>query len=334
MIKISIVSTVYNKEKFLKKHVSSLINQSIKEVEFIFVNDGSTDNSLDILNNLTKNDSRVKIINQSNQGPNIARKEGFKVAHGEYVYFIDSDDSISGNNVLQNLCNIIDKNKPDCICAQIINQYDNKDVVDLCIYGTNLVEKKYPISYMYDKLFRPSLCYKIFKRELISDDDFVNERNFEDCYFSYSVLNKCKSIYTYPKAIYKVNRKNENNNSLSSNLDTSKTNNKYNLLKKIQFNFRNFDISIKKMYTKTFLDDLNLSCLLNYREAKELIRILQHEKSNVSFDNELITSNHYKRIKIFRCFYLNIITNRIISYYKSGVLGLKIIVKKIIGVKK
>ena len=87
MPKLSIVVPIYNMEKYLKQCLNSCINQTLKDIEIICVNDGSTDNSLNIIREYAAKDSRIKIINQDNQGLSMARNNGFDIASGEYVLF-------------------------------------------------------------------------------------------------------------------------------------------------------------------------------------------------------------------------------------------------------
>lgn len=115
MLKFSIIVPVYNVEKYLVKCLDSLINQTYTNIEIICINDGSTDNSLKILNEYARVDSRVIVINQENQGVSIARNKGLDTATGDYVFFIDADDWINLNT-----CEIINKK---------ILQYKNPDVI-------------------------------------------------------------------------------------------------------------------------------------------------------------------------------------------------------------
>lgn len=94
MPKISVIIPVYNVEKYLAECLTSVVNQTFKDIEIICVNDGSTDNSPKILDEFAQKDSRIKIINQENQGLSAARNTGLDVATGEYVSFIDSDDFV------------------------------------------------------------------------------------------------------------------------------------------------------------------------------------------------------------------------------------------------
>ena len=89
---VSVVVPVYNTSRFLRQCVDSLINQTWKDVEFIFVDDGSTDGSLEILKEYQKRDARIKVLEQKNLHAGVARNNGMKQATGKYIIFLDSDD--------------------------------------------------------------------------------------------------------------------------------------------------------------------------------------------------------------------------------------------------
>ena len=98
-IKFSIIVPVYNVEKFLRESLDSIVAQTLKDFEVICVNDGSTDNSLEILNEYANNDSRIKVISQENQGQGVARNNAIDIAQGEYLLFVDPDDFIESNTL-------------------------------------------------------------------------------------------------------------------------------------------------------------------------------------------------------------------------------------------
>ena len=91
-IKVSVIVPVYNAEEHLSQCLDTIVNQTLKEIEIICVDDGSTDHSLEILNQYAQKDIRIKVIRQKNQYAGVARNNGLKVAQGEYVIFLDSDD--------------------------------------------------------------------------------------------------------------------------------------------------------------------------------------------------------------------------------------------------
>jgi glycosyltransferase involved in cell wall biosynthesis len=92
---VSVIVPVYNTEKYLKKCIDSILNQTYKEIELILVDDGSTDNSLEILREYERQDTRVFVIPQENKGVSGARNRGLEAARGKYIGFVDSDDYIS-----------------------------------------------------------------------------------------------------------------------------------------------------------------------------------------------------------------------------------------------
>ena len=89
---VTIIIPVYNAEPYLNEAILSAINQTYKNTEILIVNDGSTDNSLEIAQRF--NDSRIKIITQKNQGGSIARNRGIQIAQGDYIKFLDADDTL------------------------------------------------------------------------------------------------------------------------------------------------------------------------------------------------------------------------------------------------
>ena len=133
--KVSIIIPVYNCSKFLKKLIDSLKNQTYKNFEVIFINDGSKDNSLSILKKV--DDERFIIIDQKNQGVAVARNNGLKRAKGEYITFVDSDDYI-GPKYLEYLVTNIEKYSVD-LCVMGFQKFtDNYKVYES--YNLKLIE--------------------------------------------------------------------------------------------------------------------------------------------------------------------------------------------------
>lgn len=99
--KISVIVPVYNVEKYLPECLDSIINQTLKDIEIICINDGSLDNSLEILKRYAEKDSRIKIIDKENEGVGKARNDGIRAATGEFIAFMDSDDFYPSDNVLE-----------------------------------------------------------------------------------------------------------------------------------------------------------------------------------------------------------------------------------------
>ena len=107
--KISVIIPVYNTAEYLEKCINCIILQTLSDIEVICINDGSTDNSLDILNTYAEKDKRIIIINQENAGQSVARNIGLDIAQGQYVYFVDSDDTIH-EQTLEIMYRVADRN--------------------------------------------------------------------------------------------------------------------------------------------------------------------------------------------------------------------------------
>ena len=124
MISVSVIMPVYNAEKFLNRSISSFQNQTLESKELICVDDGSTDNSLEILNDFQKEFNNIKIITQENSGPGVARNTGIENAQGEYIAFLDSDDIFLEDTALEEMYNLGIESNDDLICANLrrINQ--------------------------------------------------------------------------------------------------------------------------------------------------------------------------------------------------------------------
>lgn len=134
-IKVSVIIPVYNTEMFIHETLLCILNQTLKEIEIIIVNDGSTDNSLPIIQELAKNDNRIQIYSQKNQGQSTARNIGIKKAHGEYLYFMDSDD-------------ILDTDTLECCYREC-----NSRKADLLFFDADILNPKnnYPLTLSYHR---------------------------------------------------------------------------------------------------------------------------------------------------------------------------------------
>lgn len=122
---ISIVIPVYNIEKYLKRCVDSVIRQTYKNIEIILVNDGSTDNCYKICNEFKNIDKRIRVINKENGGLSSARNAGMQEALGEYIVFVDGDDTIDSNMCKEMLITAINNNVDIVMCDY--NRIDSKD---------------------------------------------------------------------------------------------------------------------------------------------------------------------------------------------------------------
>ena len=121
--KISVIIPIFNEENYLKICLNSVLNQTLKNIEIICIDDGSTDKSPIILKEYEKTDKRLKIISQTNLGSGISRNNGINISKGKYLAFIDSDDFLPNEFTLELLYNKINKNKV-IICGGSLNEFE------------------------------------------------------------------------------------------------------------------------------------------------------------------------------------------------------------------
>lgn len=205
-IKISVMIPVYNTSLYLEKCLRSIMNQSLKEIEIICVNDGSTDNSLEILKELEKEDKRIKIINQTNQGVSKARNEALKIAKGKYCLNIDSDDWIE-SEYLEDMYNIAELNNSDIVISDVIFDFKHtptKNYIskDLDIKNNKSITGKEYIDIFVKDNFYGYTWNKLIKRELyIKNNIWYNEK-----IFIFEDVEVILRLAYYSKRINKLNR--------------------------------------------------------------------------------------------------------------------------------
>jgi glycosyltransferase involved in cell wall biosynthesis len=204
MPKISVVVPVYNVEKYLKGCLDSILNQSYKDFEVICVNDGSTDNSLSILEEYAAKDSRINIITQVNQGLGMARNAGIPAANGDYILFVDSDDYIE-QGMFEHLAQQLTSN-PDVVIfgAKTLNCKNNR------IYKGQYSSKWFKRKFSKHKLFKYHMVAwnKLYRKEFLikNNINFDKVKTGEDqafgikCYvLAQSAIIIKKDFYVYRK---------------------------------------------------------------------------------------------------------------------------------------
>ncbi|MBE5936764.1 MAG: glycosyltransferase [Lachnospiraceae bacterium] len=174
MAKVSVIVPVYNSEQYLIRCLDSLVNQTLKDMEIICINDGSTDSSLDILGKYEKDYNHIKVYSQSNQGLVAARKKGVSLATGNFIGYVDSDDWVEEEMYEQMLVYAEKENADIVTCGYFLEgNYTTKhlDNVEEGLYaGETIGYLRDNTIYNYSKKetgLRGSLWSKLFKREII-----------------------------------------------------------------------------------------------------------------------------------------------------------------------
>lgn len=210
--KISIIVPVYNTGKYLEKCLESIKNQTLSDIEIICINDGSNDDSKQIIENYVLTDSRFKLINQNNKGQSAARNTGIEKAQGEYIGFVDSDDFID-SKMYETLYNNAKKNDTDIsMCSFIMHddknnkESQNDPYMSLNIFPKKLENVIFDYNQTLDFIFRicVSPCNKIYKNDFIKNSKFkfIENLNYEDNVFFLDAYTSAKRVSIIKEPLY------------------------------------------------------------------------------------------------------------------------------------
>ncbi len=205
MAKVSVVVPVYNVEKYLTECLDSIINQTLEDIEIICVNDGSTDSSLEILNNYAQKDKRIIVINKANSGYGNTMNIGINASRGEYIGIIESDD-FADKNMFEDLYKIAKENDADIVKGDWYNYWsknkfsrkNNRISPAKAFKLTNSMQDKSLLR------INPSVWSAIYKR------DFLNKYNirfletpgasYQDLAFSFKIFALAQRVILTDKA--------------------------------------------------------------------------------------------------------------------------------------
>ena len=199
MKKISIIVPVYNSEKYLEKCLDSLINQTFKDLEIILINDGSTDNSQEIINRYKIKDNRIICIKKTNSGQGEARNVGIKNSHGKFIMFVDSDDYVD-LNICKKLYDVAELNNADLVFTDYYEVDERDNIINnQKIKNVSLLDAK--------KLFLTTQfgpCAKLIKSEIIKENKllFPSFRAYEDIGVVPAWGLNSKKIYYLSESLY------------------------------------------------------------------------------------------------------------------------------------
>ena len=204
-IAVSVIIPIFNNEDYLAECLDSVIKQSVKNMEIICINDGSTDSSTSILSTYEKKDKRIKIINQKNLGAGVARNTGLKIAQGKYIFFIDGDDILPNKDSLKKLIAAAEKYKvsiaggsqhkflPDGTIKTKFEEPDSK----LVFAKSGFINY---IDYQYDFGYQRF----VYRKDLLDryDIKFPAYRRFQDPPFFVSAMLQAREFYAIKDCVY------------------------------------------------------------------------------------------------------------------------------------
>lgn len=291
-MKVSVIVPMYNSENTINRCIKSIQNQSYSNIEIIIINDGSTDNSMSIVNEIADSDRRIKLYNIRNKGVSHARNYGLESSTGDFVLFIDSDDYID-EKTIESLCHVINKTDVEIVLFDSVLEtdkgdilkYTNKNILPSFQMNNNQIRKKI-VSWMYGNISNNNIyndlntsdvnldCYNapwgaIYKKELLQDIKFKENLDiYEDLIFNIEVFLKCKSLIYIKNTLYHY---------VCNSHDSLSTRyyNNFVEMKLFQYNLMNNFITE---------DDLpkEFECYLYYRINYEMVSVLINEVRDIS----------------------------------------------------
>lgn len=295
-MKISLIIPAYNVENYITKCINSCLNQNISssDYEIIIINDGSKDKSLEIAQYISDNHNNIHIITQYNQGLSMARNNGLKYAQGEYVWFIDSDDTIV-ENCLKDICNLLN-NKLDILQIQYRYTYDNKNLnkdEQFCEINNIISGKEQTLK---GGIAIPAVS-TIYRRDFLLENNLLFQRGIyhEDSEFKPRVLYLAKSCLSYNKVVYNYYQRAEGSITshfkLKNGIDIITVNN--NLLEFVK------QYNIKSPYKTEFYKHIGMNlntllCGLQQLQKKDKETVINELKKNKHLFHKMLLSKKAK----------------------------------------
>ena len=317
--KVSVIVAAYNIEKYIARCLDSILNQTYKNLEIIVVNDGSSDNTGEIIDKYSERDTRIKVIHKENGGVSSARNKGIDMSTGDYIGFVDGDDTIEPDMYELLVSNAINYNCDISHCGyKLIENQEEK-----LIHGTNQIiiqdRKKGILDLLDGSIVEPGICNKIFKRSIIDDirlDESVKIN--EDLLFNVILFNKSSKSVFYDAAKYNYIKR-EGSATTSSLNNIRKVTDPRNVYKKILEIFKD-DEEILPYAKKMDIDrNINLYNILALEDNIDFINLKNEIKDYIKINQEEVKRNNLisKKTRIMMCgiLYLPLIYSYIYKIY-------------------
>ena len=301
MPKVSIIMPVYNVEDYIEKSIESVINQTLKDIEIIIVNDGSQDNSKELLQKYLKNNNNIIYLEKENGGLSSARNFGIKYATGEYIAFLDSDDFVEVN-MYEEMYNVAKKENADMVECDFIWEYPNKKIKDI---GKLYFSKKEAI-----EKARVVAWNKIIRRDILQKTkiEFPNGLRYEDIEFFYKILPYLDKIsFVKKNFVHYVQRQNSIVN--TQNIRTKEIFNVFNNVIKYYKEkniYEEYKEELEYTYIRILLcSSLKRMCKIGNKDQKR--ETLKETWENISLNfpnwkkNKILKKNNLKNFYIRSC---------------------------------
>lgn len=204
---ISLITPIYNGRQYVEKGLKCLLSQTYRDIEIIVIDDGSTDGTSELIDEIATTDDRIKVLHKQNEGVGKARNDGLRMATGEYIYFFDIDDEVEAN-MLETMTSAIDSTQADLLVFGFNVCWNNhKDVVtfkDLYLKGREHIAQHYTKDMLMVPHGNGFLWNKLYKRSVIENNQicFNTFRVQEDELFNIEYMKHVESILLSKNVFY------------------------------------------------------------------------------------------------------------------------------------
>lgn len=294
---VSVIIPVYNVEKYIKRCIDSVVNQTYKKIEIILIDDGSLDKSSKICDEYKEKDSRIEVFHKKNGGLSDARNYGLKKSKGKFVIFVDSDDWIPSNAIEIMIKKLI-KNNVDIVSGKMKEVYssiikdNSREKSDI---NTNVMSTEKALEkLMYLHNFSNSASAKIYKKNLFENVEYPKGKLYEDLGTTYKVFAKAKKIASIDSIVYYYYQ-NNNESIMHKEYDEKRLDGLDFAIEELNFINQNFpnikNAAIFRLYYEciAILNDMPFRC----KEKKYVKQYIKKYKKIVLHDNNL-----YKKQKL------------------------------------
>lgn len=289
-ILVSIIVPIYNTGEYLYKCLDSIVNQNLREIELILVDDGSTDNSGAVCDFYSERDKRVRVIHKKNEGVSVARNLGIKVARGEYIGFVDSDDWIEKEMYQEMYYHAKNKEADIVMCDACTIHDNNKEADTISSLNESVLLNKKEITPFCLREIAGSVWRCIYKKQVLE----VHAVQFpvglplsEDRIFNLNAMGNSESFYYLKKAYY--NRYVRTGSAVSKYYpDLLEITNEYrrevlNVIEKLWGTDKSYKQAYNQQFLVTYMSNVynlyNTDCLLRIGQKKAKLKELVNDKN-------------------------------------------------------
>lgn len=300
---LSIIVPVFNVEKYLSECLNSIINQTLKNIEIICVDDGSTDNSIKILNDFQQKDSRIKIISKQNTGYGHTMNIGIENATGEYIGFVESDDFIE-KNMFKFLYNKAKKYNLDIARSDFFEFTEKKTNYIFSVKNKSYYNKILTPNddfYIFD--FRMNTWASIYKTTFIKENNIKHNESpgasFQDAGFWFQSYMKCNRLMIFNKAFYHY-RQDNINSSINSKEKSECIINEFKFIKTKIDEIKNNSKILNIFYRQKYFHYLHNFYRIKPVLRKDFINIFSNEFNKVNLDKLHLNEFEYSNLSLIK----------------------------------